>query len=55
MKRLVYLPMAALMMAFVPVSCNKDNPSGTKTITVPEAVDLGLVLKRADGTTYHLM
>lgn len=42
------------MMAFIPVSCHKDNPSGTKTITMPEAVDLGLVLKRADGTTYNL-
>ena len=49
MKRLLYLSLAAMMV--LAVSCKKDKP-GNK---IPEgAVDLGIVMTRADGTTYKL-
>ena len=49
MKRLLYLSLAAMMV--LAMSCKKDKP-GNK---IPEdAVDLGIVMTREDGTTYKL-
>ena len=51
MKKLMYFLMMALMVVGA-VSCNKDDKSGKK---IPEdAVDLGIVLPRGDGTSYKL-
>lgn len=52
MKRLILLSMASAM-ALLTVSCGKD--PGSSTAKIPdEAVDLGIVMTREDGTTYKL-
>ena len=56
MNKMTYPLMAALIMAFT-ISCNKNNPDEIEreeVITMPEAVDIGLVIEREDGTTYKL-
>ena len=53
MKRFLYLSLAALMT--LTVSCNKDKPAPDVPVVVPEeAVDLGIVMTREDGTKYKL-
>lgn len=56
MKKLIYLLMAVLMV-LAAVSCKKDDKTGDSEPEIPvpeEAVDLGIVMTREDGTTYKL-
>ena len=54
MKRLFCICLAALS-ALASLSCKKDNPgNGKKKVPMPKAVDMGIIMKRADGTTYNL-
>lgn len=52
MKRLIYLSLAAMMV--LAVSCNKNNKPDPAPKVPEEAVDLGIVMTREDGTTYNL-
>ena len=55
MKKLIYILMALFVAGAV--SCKKNNPDEVEleeVITMPEAVDIGLVIEREDGTTYKL-
>ena len=52
MKRFLYLLLAALLV--LAVSCNKNNKPDPAPKAPEEAVDLGIVMTREDGTTYRL-
>ena len=52
MKRFLYLLLAALLV--LAVSCNKNNKPDPAPKVPEEAVDLGIVMTREDGTTYRL-
>ena len=56
MKKLIYFLMAALVV-LAAISCKKDNKTGNNkpvNVVPEEAVDLGIVMTREDGTTYKL-
>lgn len=54
MKKLLLILVAA-SVAVMSASCKKDNPPKEKVLVPePDAIDIGMVLERADGTTYKL-
>ena len=53
MKKTFFILMA--LCALLAVSCDKEKkPGGEEKIPVPEAVDIGMVITRSDGTKYTL-